>query len=175
MRKLILLGFIGALTACPEASGTTQTPDPNNPTVQDPIKPTEPPKEALQGLYVGEMSGKLLGESTYKISIGLNETTDGKFVYSGPTDPNRNYYQLWDLKLAPLKNNAPNYDGYATGTRDGSVLNLALPINYKDCSLNLKAYVSTDSKTLDFFATKQTVNCGINLDIALKPFTMKHQ
>jgi hypothetical protein len=176
MKKyLIVLALATGLTACTNAvgSGVTQTPpDPVNP---EPVQPTDPPTQALKGIYTGEMTGKLLGESTYKISIGLNEVSGGKFVYSGPKDPNRNYYQLWDLKQSADTKRTPDYDGFATGERKGSILNLALPINYKDCYLNLKAYVSMDSKTLEFFSTKQTVNCGIDLYIALKPFSMKQK
>jgi hypothetical protein len=174
MKYVIAFAFAIGLTACTSAVGSGN-PQPLDQTDPEPVKPTNPPAQALNGVYIGEMSGKLLGDSKYRISIRLKELPDGKFVYNGPKDPNRNYYQLWDLKQSASTNRIPDYDGYATGERVGSVLNLALPLNYRNCYLNLKAYVSADSKTLDFFATKQTVNCGISVDIALKPFAMSQK
>jgi hypothetical protein len=122
------------------------------------------------------MTGTLLAKSTYKISVALFETPDGKFIDDDKGTGGPNYYQLWDRNLAGFDSKTPHYDGYATGDRNGSVLNLALRLNYNNCFANLKAYVSTDTKTINFFPTKQSVKCSIaTLNIELKPFTLQLQ
>jgi hypothetical protein len=177
MKYLIALALATALTACTN-TGSGITPIDTPPDPADPIQPSEPPTQPLVGKdgkvgkwFSGQMIGKLLDDSTYKIEINLKENADGTFTNIGTGS--LNYYRLWDLNQAPREKNLPHYDGYTTGERSGSVLNLSLKLNYNECFLKLKAYVSTDSKTLNFFSAKQSVQCSIaTLDIALKPFMM---
>jgi hypothetical protein len=179
MKYLIVLLLAFALTACSDAVGSGTGDPADDPTLQtepDPIQPADPPTKALKGLYIGQMTGSLLAKSTYKISIYLNETADGKFVAASNLNSGSNYYQLWDQKLGSFDRKLPDYDGYASGDRNGSVLNLILPLNYNPCYANFKAYVSTDTKTINFFPTKQTVKCSVaTINIALKPFTLQLQ
>jgi hypothetical protein len=170
MKYLIALALATALTACTN-TGSGITPIDTPPDPADPIQPSEPPAQPLNGRFAGQMVGELLDNSTYKIEINLKENADGTFTNIGAGI--QSYYRLWDLNKAPREKNIPHYDGYATGERNGSVLNLSLKLNYNECFLKLKAYVSTDSKTLSFFSAKQTVQCSIaTLNITLKPFTM---
>jgi hypothetical protein len=184
MKYLIAIVFALAITACTQSAGNgAENPidDPANVQSEpDPIEPTEPPVSALKGIYVGEMTGTLLETSTYKISVALFETPDGKFIDNGKGTGGPNYYQLWDQNQPLRKDNIPHYDGYATGNRSGSTLNLALRLNYYECFANLKAFVSTDTKILNFFPTKQSVVCSYNgfsktLSVVLKSFTLKLQ
>jgi hypothetical protein len=170
---VLAFGLAIALIACAETAGIedTQTVDPSYPA---PIKPDIAPSKAPSGAFSGEMTGRLLGESTYRVALTLSELPDGSYVDNGTGTDGANPYQLWDLNLPARAGNIPHYDGFATGKRDGSEVNLSLRLNYKACFLKLKAYLSTDAKTLNFFAAKQTVNCGgLSLPIALKPFTLK--
>jgi hypothetical protein len=175
MRYLIMLAMAAVFSSCTNDGVvvvTQKDPGDKQPVVEgDPTPPTEPPTQPLNGRFTGQMVGKLLDDSTYKIEVNLKENADGTFTNTGAGL--ESYYRLWDLNKAPREKNIPHEDGYATGNRDGSVVNLSLRLNYKPCYVNMKAYVSTDSKTLSFFGTKQSVKCSIvTLNIVIKPFTM---
>lgn len=178
MKYLIMLAIAAVFSSCTNDGVVITQKDPgDNPVIDgDPTLPTEPPTQPLNGTYIGEMSGTLLDTSTFKILIKLVEPTDGKFIDNGEGTGGNNYYKLWDQNQPIRPKNIPHYDGFATGERTGSVLNLSLRLNYRPCFVNMKAYISTDSKTLSFFATNQTVKCSIaTLKISLKAFTMKLQ
>jgi hypothetical protein len=175
MKYLIMLAMAAVFSSCTNDSSvvvvTQKLPGDNPPVSGDPTPPKDPPSQPLNGRFTGQMVGKLLDDSTYKIEVNLKENTDGTFTNTGAGL--ESYYRLWDLNKAPRQNNIPHEDGYATGSRDGSVVNLSLRLNYKPCFVNMKAYVSSDTKTLSFFGTKQTVKCSIvTLNIVIKPFTM---